>query len=42
MDRKDTLQLLIWVATLFFVVMMFAPLVFEMVRRLALGVEPLP
>jgi hypothetical protein len=34
MGRKSALQLLIWVATLFFVVMMFVPLVLELVVRL--------
>lgn len=42
MGRKGTLQLLIWVATLFFVVMMFVPLVFEMVWRLGQAVEGIP
>jgi len=42
MDRTGTLQLLIWVATLFFVVMMFVPLILELVRRLGQGVEGMP
>lgn len=42
MGRTGTLQVLIWMATLFFVVMMFVPLIFEMVRRLGQGVEGMP
>ncbi|HEY7366440.1 MAG TPA: hypothetical protein VIE37_20265 [Methylomirabilota bacterium] len=34
MGGKNTLQFLIWVATLFFVAMMFVPLLLEMVVRL--------
>lgn len=42
MGNKGALQVLIWVATLFFVVMMFAPLVLELVRRLGQGIEGVP
>jgi hypothetical protein len=33
---------LIWVATLFFVVMMFVPLVLELLRRLGQGLDGMP
>lgn len=40
---KIALQLLIWLATAFFVVMMFTPLVFQLVRRLTqAGAEGIP
>ena len=42
MGRKGTLQVLIWVATLFFIVMMFVPLVLEMVWRLGQTGEGVP
>ncbi len=42
MGGKGTLQFLIWVATLFFVVMMFVPLIFEMVMRLGQSLDGIP
>lgn len=42
MGRKGTLQLLIWVATLFFIVMMFVPLGIELVMRLGQAVDAGP
>ena len=42
MGRKGTLQILIWVATLFFIVMMFVPLVIELVVRLGQAVDAGP
>jgi hypothetical protein len=42
MGRKGALQVLIWVATLFFVVMMFVPLVIELVMRLGQALDTGP
>jgi len=42
MGNKGTLQLLIWVATLFFVVMMFMPLVLQMAVLLGQSMDAGP
>jgi hypothetical protein len=42
MGNRGGLQVLIWVATLFFVVMMFVPLVLELLRRLGQGLDGMP